>query len=80
MHKPAERFYLQSAEDARVLHALVCGQLAKASAKDVEMPQDLSGRITHRGKGRKASGPFGMRFHLVSFTDERHGSTSMLIF
>lgn len=34
-------FYLQSTEDAGVLHALVCGQLSKASAEDVEMPQDL---------------------------------------
>lgn len=36
-----KEFYLQSAEDARVFHALVRGQLSKASAEDVEVPQDL---------------------------------------
>lgn len=41
-----EGLYLQSTKDARVLHALVCGQLSKAPAKDVEMPQNLGDR-TH---------------------------------
>lgn len=34
-------FYLQSTEDARVLHALMSGQLSKASAEDVKMPKNL---------------------------------------
>lgn len=45
----ASMFYLQSAEDAGVLHALVRGQLAEAPAEDVEMPQDLRGRTKHEG-------------------------------
>jgi len=36
--------HLQSAEDARVLHALVGVQLTEASAEDVKMPKDLWSR------------------------------------
>lgn len=38
------RTYLKSAEDARVLHALVCGQLPEASAEDVKVPKYLKSR------------------------------------
>lgn len=35
--------HLQSAEDARVLHALMSSQLAEATTEDVEVPEDLRG-------------------------------------
>lgn len=37
-------FYLECAEDARVLHAFVHGQLAKAPAEDIQMPQNLKNK------------------------------------
>lgn len=33
--------YLQSAEDTRVLHALVRGELPETSAEDIQMPENL---------------------------------------
>ncbi len=33
--------YLQSAEDARVLHAFVCGELPETSPEDIQMPENL---------------------------------------
>lgn len=38
------RTYLKSTEDARVLHALVCGQLPEASAEDVKVPEYLKNK------------------------------------
>lgn len=36
---------LQSAEDARVLHALMCGKLPETSSEDIQMPENLESAV-----------------------------------